>query len=55
MDVELDQIMTGFKISFAKICGYLLDECFNGGKMTLERLFETIVELTGQVMIEGDQ
>jgi hypothetical protein len=55
VDVELDQIMTCFKISFANICGYLLDECFNGEKMTLQRLFETIVELKGRVMIEGDQ
>ena len=53
VDVELDQIMTCFKVSFANICGYLLDECFNGEKMTLERLFETIVELRGRVMVEG--
>jgi hypothetical protein len=55
VDVELDQIMTCFKISFANICGYLLDECFNGEKMTLERLFETIFELRGRVMVEDDQ
>ena len=55
MDVALDQIMTCFKISFANICGYLLDECFNGEKMTLQRLFETIVELRGRVVVEGDQ
>jgi hypothetical protein len=53
--VELDQIMTCFKISFANICGYLLDECFNGEKMTLQRLFETIFDLRGKVEVENDQ
>ncbi len=55
MDVELDQIMTCFRISFVNICCYLLDECFNGEKMTLQRLFETIFDLRGKVRIEGDQ
>ena len=55
VDVELDRIMTCFKISFANICSYLLDECFGGEKMTLERLFETIFDLCGKVRVEGDQ
>jgi transposase len=55
VDVELDQIMTCFKISFANICCYLLEECFNGEKMTLHRLFETIFELRGQMQLEGAQ
>ncbi|MGP8320366.1 MAG: hypothetical protein ACT6FD_06205, partial [Methanosarcinaceae archaeon] len=53
VDVELDQIMTCFKISFANICCYLLDECFNGEKMTLQRLFEVIFDLQGNVRIEN--
>jgi hypothetical protein len=55
VDVELDQIMTCFRISFANICAYLLDECFGGEKMTLERLFETIFDLHGKVRVKGDQ
>lgn len=55
VDVELDQIMTCFRISFADICAYLLDECFNGEKMTLHLLFETIFELRGKARVEGDQ
>jgi hypothetical protein len=55
VDVELDQIMTCFKISFANICCYLLEECFDGEKMTLHRLFETIFELRGQMRFEGEQ
>jgi len=53
--VELDQIMTCFKISFANICCYLLDKCFNGERMTLQQIFETIFELRGKVTIDGDQ
>lgn len=55
MDVELDQIMTCFKISFANVCCYLLEKCFNGEKMTLEQIFETIFELRGKVKIDGDE
>jgi transposase len=54
VDVELDQIMTCFKISFANICCYLLDKCFNGDRMTLQQIFETIFELRGKVTIDGD-
>lgn len=55
VDVALDQLMTCFKISFANICCYLLEECFNGEKMTLQRLLETIFELRGQMQIENEQ
>jgi hypothetical protein len=55
VDVELDQIMTCFKISFANICYYLLDECFNGEKMTLQRLFDVVFDLRGKVRVEDDQ
>jgi hypothetical protein len=55
VDVELDQLMTCFKISFANICCYLLEECFNGEKMTLQNLFETIFELQGQMRVENEQ
>jgi hypothetical protein len=55
VDVELDQIMTCFKISFANLCCYLLEECFNGEKMTLQRLFESVFELRGQMRFEGKQ
>lgn len=55
VDVELDQIMTCFRISFANVCSYMLDECFNGDKMTLQQLFETIFELGGEVRVEDGQ
>ncbi len=53
--VELDQIMTCFKISFANICCYLLTKCFNGENMTLQRLFDTIFDLRGHMRIESEQ
>jgi len=49
VDVELDQLMTCFKISFANICSYLLDECFGGNKMSFQRLFESVFDLRGKV------
>jgi transposase len=55
VDVELDQIMTCFKISFANICSYFLEKCFNGERMTLQQIFETIFELRGKVTIDGNQ
>lgn len=56
VDVELDQLMTCFKISFANICSYLLDECFAGGmKMSIHSLLESVFELHGRVEEKGDQ
>ena len=55
VDVELDQIMTCFRILFANVCSYMLDECFNAEKMTLQRLFDTIFDLRGKVRVEGGQ
>ena len=53
VDVELDQLMTCFKMSFANICTYLIEECFDGKKMSLQKLFETILDLPGRVK-EGE-
>ena len=55
VDVELDQIMTCFKVSFVNICSYFLEECLDGERMTLERLFETVYDLTGEYRIEDNQ
>jgi hypothetical protein len=54
VDVELDQIMTCYKISFANICCYLLEKCFNGDRITLQQIFESIFELRGKVEIDGN-
>jgi hypothetical protein len=55
VDVELEKKMTGFKISFANICCYLLAKCFNGENMTLQRLFDTIFASQRQMRTEDGQ
>jgi len=55
VDVELDQIMTCFKMSFANICYYLLAKCFNGENMTLQRRFDTIFASQRQMRTEDGQ
>ena len=55
VDVELDQIMTCFKISFANICSFLVQECFANENMNLQNLFESIFDLHGKVKEEGNQ
>jgi hypothetical protein len=55
VDVELDQLMTCFKISFANICSFLLEECFAGRKMSIQRLRESVFELHGQVKEEENK
>ena len=55
VDVELDQIMTCFKISFANVCCYLLEECFNGECLTIQRLFEDNFELQGKMQLQNGE
>lgn len=55
VDLELDQIMTCFKISFANICCHLLTECLHGEKMTLQRPSESVFGLRGQMRIQNGQ
>jgi hypothetical protein len=33
----------------------LLDECFEGNKMSFQKLFESIFDLSGKVKVEGNQ
>ncbi|MCP3872189.1 MAG: hypothetical protein GY699_03410 [Desulfobacteraceae bacterium] len=53
VDVELDQLMTGFKLSFANVCSYFIEECLDGQKMSLETLYESIFNLRGQSKLKG--
>jgi len=52
VDVELDQLMTCFKLSFANVCSYFLEECFEGQKMNLETLYESVFNLRGQSKVK---
>jgi hypothetical protein len=51
IDVELDQIMTCFKLSFVNLCSLFLKKCFNDEKMELLTLFESIFQLNGSASI----
>jgi hypothetical protein len=51
IDTELDQIMTCFKMSFVNLCSLFLTKCFNGEKMELLTLFESIFQLDGSASI----
>lgn len=52
VDVELDQLMTCFKLSFANVCSYFLEECLDARKMSLETLYESIFNLRGQSKVK---
>ena len=51
IDVELDQIMTCFKLSFINLCSFLLKECMNNERFELLTLYESIFQLEGNAII----
>lgn len=51
IDVELDQIMTCFKLSFVNLSSLFLKKCFNDEKMELLTLFESIFQLDGYASV----
>jgi len=55
VDVELDQIMTCFKMSFVNLCSFFLIKCFEGEKFELLTLMESIFELDGSVSVSDDR
>jgi len=52
IDIELDQIMTCFKMSFVNLCCLLLTKCMNHEKFELLTLFESIFNLDGSAFID---
>jgi len=54
IDLELDQIMTCFKMSFINLCSLLLTKCMNHEKFELLTLFESIFQLDGSAFIDGE-
>jgi hypothetical protein len=55
IDIELDRIMTCFKMSFVNLCSLFLKRCFNGEKMELLTLFESIFQLDGSAFISNEK
>lgn len=51
VDVELDQIMTCFKMSFVNLCSFFLRKCFEGEKFELLTLMESIFQLDGNAAV----
>jgi hypothetical protein len=55
VDVELDQIMTCFKMSFVNLCSFFLIKCFEGEKFELLTLMESIFQLDGSAAVSDDR
>lgn len=55
IDVELDQIMTCFKMSFVNLCSLFLTKCMDNQRFELLTLFESIFQLNGISLIEGEK
>jgi hypothetical protein len=55
VDVELDQIMTCFKMSFVNLCSFFLIKCFGGEKFELLTLMESIFQLDGSASVSDDR
>jgi hypothetical protein len=55
IDIELDRIMTCFKMSFVNLCSLFLKRCFNSEKMELLTLFESIFQLDGSASISNEK
>ena len=55
IDVELDQIMTCFKMSFVNLCSFFLIKCFEGEKFELLTLMESIFQLDGSASVSDDR
>jgi hypothetical protein len=55
VDVELDQIMTCFKMSFVNLCSLFLIKCFDREKFELLTLMESIFHLDGNASVSSDR
>jgi hypothetical protein len=55
IDIELDRIMTCFKLSFVNLSSLFLKRCFNGEKMELLTLFDSIFQLDGSASISNEK
>jgi hypothetical protein len=49
VDVELDQLITCFRMSFVNICSFFLSHCIKDGKMELQTLIQSFFMLSGSV------
>jgi len=55
LDVELDQILTYFRVSLSNICAYFLKEFLQMGSMSFSTLMQSILLLDGEVFDTNKQ
>jgi transposase len=55
IDIELDQIMTCFKMSFVNLCNLFLTKCMDHERFELQTLFESIFQLGGETVVRGKE
>lgn len=55
IDLELDQIMTCFKMSFVNLCSLFLTKCMNYEKFEILTLFESVFQLEGYSVVEKEK
>jgi len=49
VDVELDQLITCFRISFVNLCSFFLSHCIKDGRMELQTLIQSFFMLDGSI------
>ncbi len=54
-DVELDQLLSNYKIAFANLCGFVLNEYFPGSTLTLEKLIAKVFKRPGRMITKGSK
>ena len=55
VDVELDQILTYFRVSLSNICAYFLKEFLQMGSMSFSTLMQSVLLLDGEVFDTNKQ
>jgi len=48
-DVELDQIMTFFRIGYVNLCSYLVHEILEESSISMTRFLQTVLQLPGLI------
>lgn len=55
VDVELDQIMTFFRVSLVNLCSYLTHELFHGSSISMNQLVQTLLLLPALIAETADK
>ncbi len=52
-DIELNQLLSSYKIAFANLSAYILQEYFSGLTLSIEKLINKIYKRPGKLLIKG--